>query len=129
MLVVEHASNACILRFFFKFLCKGNCVDYSASQGSGIPQLTKDPPPASNNVNTNLPPPTSSTTTVPPAPAPTVTVATVHSVPTPPAAPPPITIHKSAICGSLPLGQMDAPNESDFLYASSCVPGYISWSE
>ena len=36
-------------------------------------------------------------------------------------------MNKSVVCGSLPLG-CDTPNEADFLYASSCVPGYISWT-
>lgn len=111
----------------------GSCVDYSARDGSGIPNLAAQQqsqqqgnslqpqqpqqqpqaqqPQGQQHVLSQQPPPPAS-----------------NNSQSPPPPPPPITITKSPQCGSLPLGYADIPNECDFLYASSCVPGYISWT-
>ena len=116
----------------------GNCVDYSAREGSGVPNLTAtpatpqsaqpQPPQPGQSAQTPSPQPPHSApspqghSTQPQSPAPPS--ASPHGQPAPS---PPVSVNKSVVCGSLPLG-CDTPNEADFLYASSCVPGYISWT-
>jgi hypothetical protein len=98
--------------------CAGNCVDYSASHGSGVPNLTP-PTPSASTSNSAMPPLALGPPAIhidiqsqqqqqqqqSPLPPPSVSSS-------PPGAPTPqpVTINKNITCGSLPLG-CDIPNE------------------
>lgn len=108
-------------KLFFVQACRGNNVDYSAKEGSGIPNLTPPQPAATNGSATTQQqqqqqPQHSQPQQPPPPPA----------AAAPPV--PPVILKTPALNAALSFG-CDTPNEADFLYASSCVPGYISWSD